>query len=375
MANNKTDLTGDLNVALVHYWLLKKRGGERVLETICKMLPQADIYTLFCNRDNIPDIFNMHKITTSFLQNFPLATRYYRNYLPLYPLAIEQFDLNGYDLVISSESGIAKGVLTNPETCHICYCHTPMRYAWNMYHFYKESLGPVKKFFFSPILHYIRMWDRLSADRVDYFIANSLNTRKRIKKYYRRESEVIYPPIDTEYFTPGSIKKDDGFYLLVSAMEPYKNIDLAIDAFRLLKKPLVVVGSGSHTISISQNDSINYIGQVTDEDLRDYYRNCKALIFPTEEDFGMVPLEAQACGKPVIAYGKGGALESVVDGKTGIFFSEQTPESLIEAVNKFEKMTFDPKVIRKNAERFSHKVFEDKFRKFVAAKYKEYNQA
>jgi glycosyltransferase involved in cell wall biosynthesis len=216
------------------------------------------------------------------------------------------------------------------------------------------------------------MWDRLSADRVDYFIANSINTQKRIKKYYRRESEVIYPPIDTKFFTPGQKKKDDGFYLVVSALEPYKNINLAIEAFKESNKPLVVVGSGSHKISISSCDSINYIGQVTDEDLRNYYRNCKALIFPTEEDFGMVPLEAQACGRPVIAYGKGGALESVVDGKTGIFFSEQTPESLIGAVNKFEEMKFDPKVIRENAERFSQKVFEDKFSKFVSAKYKEY---
>jgi len=365
----------ELNVALVHYWLLKKRGGERVLKLIAKNFPQADIFTLFYNPDNVYDTFKQHKITTSFLQKFPFASKHYKNYLPFFPLAIEQFNLNNYDLVISSESGVAKGVLTNPETCHICYCHTPMRYAWNMYHLYKRDLGPIKKFFFSPILHYIRMWDQLSANRVDYFIANSINTQKRIKKYYKRDSEVIYPPVDTKFFTPGPRKNNEDFFLVVSAMESYKNINLVIEAFRTLNKPLVVVGSGSQKVSISPGTGINYLGQISDEVLREYYRKCKALIFPTEEDFGLVPLEAQACGKPVIAYGKGGALESVIENKTGIFFKEQTPQNLIEAINKFEGMKFDPDEIRENAERFKQEVFEDKFTKFVIKKYREYTES
>ncbi|MEA2016488.1 MAG: glycosyltransferase [Actinomycetota bacterium] len=362
--------------ALIHYWLTGMRGGEKVVESICGLFPDIDIFTLVHNRDKVSELINRHKISTSFIQKFPFAKKKYQTYLPFMPVAIEQFDLSDYDIVISSESGIAKGVLTNPETCHFCYCHTPMRYLWNMYFDYlrNERVGFFKRKIIERVFNYLRVWDLATASRVDYFISNSNNVRKRILKYYRRDSEVIYPPVDVENMI-FSAKKED-YYLIVSQLVSYKRIDIAVRAFNQLKKELVIVGEGGEYKKLKKmaKPNIKFMGWQEADSLKQLYAGAKAFIFPGEEDFGITPVEAQASGTPVIGFGKGGLMETVVEGKTGLFFHRQDYRDLIDIVKDFESGSevFDPYEIKENSLGFSRERFNRDLKKFMEEKYGEY---
>jgi len=371
-------LLNNKKIALVHYWLTGMRGGEKVVQSICNLYPDMDIFTLVYDEAKIVESIKKHSINTSFIQKLPLGKKKYKIYLPFMPVAIEQFDLSGYDIVISSESGIAKGVLTKPETCHICYCHTPMRYLWNMYFEYlkNEKIGFLKGSFIKIFFNYLRLWDVASAMRVNYFISNSNNVRKRILKYYNRDSEVIYPPVDVENFKLERKKQD--YYLAVSQLVSYKRIDLAIEAFNRLKKELIIIGEGPEFRRLKKiaGANIKFLGWQSGEKLREYYANAKAFIFPGEEDFGITPVEAQASGTPVIGFGKGGLLETVIDKETGLFFYKQEIKDLIEAINSFEsnKSKFDSDKIRKNSLKFSREIFESRLEKFIEEKYIEYSK-
>lgn len=356
-----------LKVAIIHYWFVSQRGGEKVVEELCNIFPNADIFTLVLDPSDISPQLSSRKVYTSFINRLPFSKRWYKYFLPLMPISLEQFDLRGYDLVISSESGPAKGVLTSPDTLHVCYCHTPMRYVWDMYHGYMSNFGLIKKIIMAPLIHYIRIWDRLSADRVDYFVANSANVSRRIAKHYRREAEVVYPPVATDDFFISDRHED--FYLVVGQLVGYKRVDLAVKAFTRSGKRLVIIGDGEEMRNLRAiaGRNVDFLGRQPLEVLRDHYSRCKALVFPGEEDFGIVPVEAMASGRPVIAYGKGGALETVVEGKTGIFFHEQTEKALMDAVARFEGMLgqFQPEEIRAHAINFGQTRFQSEILKVI----------
>ncbi|MCC6325895.1 MAG: glycosyltransferase family 4 protein [Candidatus Brocadia sp.] len=378
-----------MRVAIVHDWLTGMRGGEKVLEIFCEIFPDADVFTLIHLRGSVSKIIEERNIQTSFLQKIPLTKRHYRSFLMLFPLAIEGFDMGAYDLVLSSSHCVAKGILTSATAVHVCYCHTPMRYVWDQYQTYfgAGQKGLISKVLMPPVAHYLRMWDVTSSERVDYFVANSYHVANRIKKYYKRLAEVIHPPVDCSLYTPQENYKEGNYYLLVSAFAPYKRIDIAIEAFERMGLPLILIGEGQEERRIRKmaKKHVQCIGWQSSESLREYYRGCKALIFPGEEDFGIVPLEAQACGKPVIAFARGGALETVhgvypsprespaaktlIDSEspTGVFFTKQTPGSLMEAVRFFEQRTnlFDPRLIRKHAENFDRSIFKEKFKQYI----------
>ncbi len=382
-----------MKVALVHDWLTGMRGGEKVLEVFCELFPDAHLYTLLHKKGSLSNTIESMDVRTSFIQKLPFIKKKYRHLLPVFPTAIERFDLQGYDLVLSSSHCVAKGVKTSVNTLHICYCHTPMRYIWDLYNLYfcKERANMITRFATSLVLDYLRKWDLASNKRVDKFMANSKYVAERIKKNYGRDSDLIYPPVDCSYFKPGV--SNENFYLMVSPLAPNKCVDLAIEAFNSIGLPLVIIGSGQEEQKLKRlaGKKIKLMGWQSDEVVREHYANCKALIFPGVEDFGIVPLEAQACGKPVIAYGKGGALETIVPldsdetsvksengqsmNATGLFFYEQTPESLVQAVARFEATQdlFNWQVIRKNAESFDRAVFKDKIRCYVEQKYGEFN--
>jgi glycosyltransferase involved in cell wall biosynthesis len=359
-----------MKVAIVHDWLTGMRGGEKVLESLCELFPQATIFTLIHIKGTLSPTIEKMDIKTSFLQNMPLVRRYYRYYLPLMPKAVESFDLSAFDLVISSSHCVAKGAKTKGR--HICYCHTPMRYIWEMYdqYFVNKRTSFFTKHIMGLLRPYLRRWDVATAGRVNYFIANSENVRARILQHYKREASVIYPPVDTELFTP--IDEEGNYYLIVSAFAPYKRVDLAIEAFNVLGLPLKVIGSGPEETRLKKmaGPNIEFLGWKSDLELKDYYARCKAFIFPTEEDFGITPLEAQAAGRPVIAYKKGGALETVIEDVTGVFFEKQTVDSLIGAIHRFNTMSFDKSKIRKQAEKFDQKTFKEKLKMFVDEKTK-----
>jgi glycosyltransferase involved in cell wall biosynthesis len=372
-------------VALVHDWLTGMRGGEKCLEILCELFPQATVYTLLYKKGSVSDIISRMKIKTSFIQKLPLSSTHYQKYLPLFPTAIEQFDLREYDLVISSSHCVAKGVITRPETCHLCYCYTPMRYAWEMYHAYfsGNNISPLVRWSVPFFMNYLRTWDEQSADRVDYFAAISENVRRRIRKHYRRDAEVIYPPVDTDYFELSAGQGE--YYLVTSALVPYKRVDLAVAAFNKLGRPLLVIGEGPEKKKLVKmaRGNIRFMGWQPRQRLKEYYRNCRALIFPGEEDFGIVPVEAQACGKPVIAFGRGGVTESVngvypgrdaVPSTTGVFSYPQTVEALIEAVNYSDSVHFEPEVIRQHALRFDQKVFRQRIKDFTEKKFEGYRK-
>lgn len=358
-----------MKVAIVHYWLVSMRGGEKVIEQLCRVFPDADLFTLVCRPERLSKTITAHKITTSFLQKFPKATSIYQSLLPLMPLAVEQFDLTGYDLVISSDTNVTKGVVTGPHTLHLCYCHTPMRYAWDMYHAYLNGsgLGRLKKLAMVLTMSYLRTWDVAASNRVDVFIANSRYVRGRIRKHYRRDAAVIYPPVDVGEFMPGGETGD--FYLVLGQIIPYKRIDVAVEAFNRSGRQLVVIGEGSEVARLKAlaKPNIRFLGHQPFDSIKDHYRRCKAFVFPGEEDFGITPLEAQASGRPVIAYGRGGVLETVRENDTGLFFAEQTPESLNEAVDRFERgdHTITPEKCVANAPSFSDEAFRERFRRFV----------
>lgn len=368
-----------MKVAVVHDWLVIYAGAEKQLEQILRLFPDADLYSVidFLRDDERGFILNK-RANTSFIQRLPFAKTKYRNYLPLMPLAIEQLDLSGYDLIISSSYAVSKGVLTDSNQLHICYCCSPMRYAWDLYHQYLNETGlnrGVKGKIAQLILHYIRMWDFIAANRVDHFIAISKYISKRIKKVYGRDSTIIYPPVYIDEFELCAKKED--FYLTASRMVPYKRVDLIAEAFsRMPDKKLVILGDGPEMgkVKARAGKNVEILGHKTFDVLKDYMQRAKAFVFAAEEDFGITPVEAQACGTPVIAFEKGGILESVIENKTGIFFKEQTVEGLIEAVNDFEKKQdkFDYNEIRKNAERFDKERFNREFKEFVDGKVKDF---
>lgn len=358
-----------MKTAIVHDWLTGMRGGEKCLEVLCELFPDAPIYTLLHNRGAMSPLIESKKIITSFIQHLPLKEKKYRSYLPLFPLAIEQFDFSEYDLVISTSHAVAKGAKVK-NGIHICYCHTPMRYVWEMYdeYFGKGKAGVFTRSAMHCVAPYLRRWDVRTADRVHYYIANSENVRKRIQEHYHREAEVIFPPVDTDLFSLS--EKNEEYFLMVSALVPYKKVELAVSVFNANKKKLFIIGKGpeERKLRAMANSNIEFLGWRSDEELQRYYSACAALIFPGEEDFGIVPLEAMACGKPVIAFGKGGALETVAEGKTGIFFYQQTEESLQQAIQLFQNTKFYPQSIRKHALQFSRPMYKQKMKAFIESK-------
>jgi glycosyltransferase involved in cell wall biosynthesis len=364
-----------LKTAIVHDWLITMGGAEKTLQSIWQLYP-SPIYTLIKDQKGLAKtFFSDKKIHTSFLQKFPCASKHYRNYLPFFPLAVEQFDLTDFEVIISSSHTVAKGIMARPHQLHICYCHTPMRYAWDLYHHYIEELKGLKKRVAPFILHYLRNWDAASVPRVDHFIANSHYISQRIKKNYNRESTVIHPPVAIDLIPFREHKEE--FYLTVSRLVPYKKIDLIVESFgHMPEKKLVVIGDGPELLKIKSKakKNIEVLGYQSDAIVRDYLSKAKAFVFAALEDFGIAPVEAQAAGTPVIAFGKGGALETVVENITGTFFFDQTPESLIEAIEKFEshRDRFEPLMIKQHAEKFSAHRFRREFKQFVDQKIQEF---
>jgi glycosyltransferase involved in cell wall biosynthesis len=348
-----------MRAAIVHYWLLNRRGGEKVLDALCRLLPDADIFTLFCDPATLSEEVRRHKITTSFLN--PLRSRH-RGLLPLMPMALETFDLRGCDLVVSSESGPAKGVITSSSTRHVCYCHTAMRYLWELYPAYRNewTASRIKRVAMTPLTNYLRIWDFASAARVDRFVANSNNVQRRIWKTYRREADVVHPPVAVESFY---WKPAEEYYLLVSELVPYKRVDAAVRVFSRNGRRLRVAGDGPEYRKLrrSAGASVEFLGRVTDEQLRELYARCRAFLMPGEEDFGMTPVEALASGKPVIALGRGGAVETVPE-FGGVLYDDCADEGLAAAVGRFEALEADirPAELQSWAERFSEKEFARK---------------
>ncbi|MGJ7581377.1 glycosyltransferase [Variovorax sp. RHLX14] len=323
-----------MKVAIVHYWLVGMRGGEKVVEILCDLYPDADIFTLVCDPSAISEKIRRHKITTSFLQKIGGA-RHYQKMLPLMPFALESFDLTSYDLIISSEAGPAKGIIPGPDALHICYCHSPMRYIWDLYPQYRAAAGPVTRALMSLTAPLLRQWDVSTSHRVDYFIANSAYVARRIERYYRRKAEVIHPPVSLTRFKP--VDNPGDYYICAGQITPYKRIDIAVEACTRMGKRLLVIGAGATpALRKIAGPTIEFIGAVDDSTMTYHFANCKALLFPGVEDFGIVPLEVMASGRPVIAYGKGGVLETVVDGITGFFFNDQTADSIADAIADFE---------------------------------------
>lgn len=354
-----------LRVVLVHDWLIHMRGGERVLEALAELYPNAVIYTLFCNPKKISPALQRMKIKTSWLQIVPGIRIFYRWLLPVLPWIIQSFKIKDVDLVISSSHCVAKGIQVPEGALHVCYCHTPMRYLWGFEEEYFRRYPFFIRFFIKWVLARLRSWDLRTNQAVDFFISNSENVKKRIRDYYQREAVVIYPPLDTQKFYPIKSKPQGDYYLVVSAFVPYKRVDIVIEAFNSLVRNLVIVGSGpleKEYRKMRQSERISFLGSVADADLRQLYAGAKALIFPTEEDFGIVPLEAQACGTPVIAYRRGGACESV---KAGIFFDSQTSEAIQEAVMNFESKTIDRTEISEAVGFFNKKQFKEKIEKLI----------
>jgi glycosyltransferase involved in cell wall biosynthesis len=358
-----------MKVAIVHYWLVGMRGGERVLEVLCDLYPEAHVYTHVYLPGAVSRSISCHLVTTTFIGHMPFAATMYKKYLPLMPMALEQLDLSGYDLVISSESGPAKGVIAHPDAVHLCYCHSPMRYIWNLYHQYRSDAGMTTRLMMPAFAHYLRSWDQLSADRVDAFVANSHNVARRIWRYYGRRAAVVYPPVDTDSFRAKSGAPRGDFYLLVGELVAYKRADLAVRAFNHLRKRLVVIGGGETLASLRQlaGPTVEILGTQPIDVLKSCYSQAKALVFPGEEDFGIVPVEAMAAGCPIIAFRKGGACETVLEGKTGAFFEEQTVESLVRAVLNFETIHFDPELIANHAATFGTARFKSEMCEVIDA--------
>ena len=368
-----------VNTAIVHDWLPVYAGAERVLEQFIHALPSSDLFSLVdFLREDQRGFLQEKEVQTSFIQRLPLARKFYRYYLPFVPFATEQFDLTPYDVIISSSYVAAKGVLTTADQLHISYIHSPIRYAWDL-HFQYVREGKLKRglkgLIARIILHYMRLYDVSTANRVDYYLANSRNVARRIWKTYRRKAEVVYPPVDTDAFSFCADKED--YYLTVARLVPYKKIDLLLTAFRSMpNKKLIVIGEGPeyHRLAAMASENVEILGYVPFEDLKQYMQHAKALLFAAEEDFGIVPVEAQACGTPVIAYGKGGARESVIPGETGLFFDEQQPKDVIDAVHAFDSayLLMSPERIRANALRFSVANFQASFQHIVRRLHQEF---
>ena len=346
-----------MNTALVHDWLTGMRGGERVLESLCEIYPEADLFTLYHRRGSVSARIEQHPITTSFVQRLPLAGTYYRHYLPLFPMAVERFDLQAYDLVISSSHCAAKAVIPSGRARHLCYCHSPMRYAWDQFDAY---FGPARvgrlasRLAYRPVLARLARWDASTATRVHRFVANSRHVAGRIRRYYNRKATIVHPPVDTVFFHPADVPLGNHF-LIVSALVPYKRIDLAIAACERTGATLRIVGDGPDRarLEAQAGPTVEFLGRLGDEGVREEYRRALAVILPGEEDFGIVPVEAQACGRPVVALGRGGVLDTVVDGENGVLFAEPDARSLAGALERVTRESFDSAAISHAAQRFS----------------------
>ena len=387
-ASVSTELS-KLRVAIVHYWFIGRAGGERIVEALAEIFPQADLFSLVADRSTLAPILQSRKLQTSFLQRVPGAKKFHRHFLFLQPLALEQFDLSDYDLVISSESGPAKGVITSSKTCHICYCHSPMRYIWDMYPEYRRSMGFLVGTLFSLTAHYVRLWDQASASRVDYFVANSRYSASRIRKYYGRESTVIHPPVEV---SAGKISAQQGeYYVAAGRLVEYKRFDLAVAACVELGRPLKIIGVGPQEKALRRmaGPTVEFLGRISDGELRENLAGCRALLFPGEEDFGIVPVEAQSFGKPVIAYASGGVLETVrgifpneveLENPTGVFFRDKSLSGLTKAILQFESMEqeFRPETIRQHSLQFDSAIFKRHISEFIASAVRDFrakNQA
>ncbi len=376
-----------MKIAIVHDWLTGMRGGEKCLEVFCKLYPSADLYSLLHIPGKVSPVIESHPIHTSFIQNLPFVESKYRYYLPLMPMAIESFDFTGYDLILSSSHCVAKSVKHGPETLHICYCHTPMRYIWDQFdqYFSRETSGFIPATVMRILRPWLQRWDARTSRRVDHFIANSSHVQKRIKKHYGQEATVIHPPVDAGLFTPDSMAKGD-YFLIVAAFAPYKRVDLAVEAFNKLGYPFIIIGEGQDADPLRKmaGPNIRFEGWLDNSAIRSHYARCRAFVFCGEEDFGITLLEAQAMGRPVIAFGRGGALETVVPDvqtwkpetgiaknktshPTGVFFYEQTPEALIKAIQHFESIEsqFNAEAIQSHAAEFDVAVYTDRIRNFI----------
>jgi glycosyltransferase involved in cell wall biosynthesis len=395
-------MLAEAKVALVHDWLTGMRGGERCIEILCDLFPKADLFTLLHLKGRVSKVIEGRTIRTSAIQGLPFAASHYRYYLPLFPWAIEQFTLDGYDLILSSSHCVAKGVKPPPQALHIAYVHTPMRYIWDMQDAYVASgrMGPASRLLLRVVAGRLRRWDIAVNARVDYFIANSLHVADRIRRHYGREATVIYPPVETARFHIA--ERTDDYYVAAGAFAPYKRIDLAIEAFNRLRRRLLIVGEGQEAGRLRRiaGPTIEFLGWRSDREVADLLSRCRALVFPGEEDFGILPVEAMACGRPVIAYGKGGVTETVIPlhgstfnvqrselqdslnleprtldlepvAPTGVFFYEQTVEALVQAIDLFERSSdrFDPETLRTYARSFDRSVFEKRITAFVTECY------
>lgn len=400
-------MLAEANVALIHDWLTGMRGGERCLEALCELLPTADIFTLLHVQGSVSKTIEQRRIRTSVIQTLPFAATRYRYYLPLFPWAIEQFKLDGYDLILSSSHCVAKGIKPPPQALHIAYLYTPMRYIWDMQDAYVASgrMGPVSRLMLPAIAGRLRRWDIAANTRVDHFIAISYYVADRVRRHYGREAIVIYPPVETARFHIAERTED--YYLAVGAFAPYKRIDLAIEAFNRLRRRLVIVGEGQEGSRLQHmaGPTIEFLGWRSDREVADLLSRCRALVFPGEEDFGILPVEAMACGRPVIAYGKGGVTETVIplersalsvqglglqntfslqpsalnlepQPPTGIFFYEQTVEALVQAVDLFERSSdrFDPEALRARALAFDRSIFEKQIVSYIGERLEEWKR-
>ena len=363
-----------MKVALVHDYLNQMGGAERVVLAFHELFPDAPLYTSIYDPKRVDPAFRKIDIRTSFMQKMPLVKKHHQPFLPFYPFAMERLDLRGYDLVLSSSSAFGKGVITRPETMHICYCHTPMRWCWNYDEYVeREQLGKLSRSILPYLITWMRVWDQTSAMRVDHFIANSPIVAQRIAKYYRRDAVVIPPPVEAGRFIFDPTLQPDDYFLIVSRFMPYKRIDLAIQACNRLQLPLVIIGTGRDESRLKEmaGPTIRFLGGLSDAEVLDYYARCRALLLPGEEDFGITPLEAQASGRPVIAYGAGGALASIIDGVTGALFHEQTVESMVEVLSSFDERLYDTQTIRNHALEFDKPRFHRRILQFIEAKMSE----
>jgi glycosyltransferase involved in cell wall biosynthesis len=355
-----------MKLAIIHDYLNQYGGAERVLEKLHELFPEAPIYTSIYDAAAMPAEYRGWDIRTSYMQRLPGVMRHHQIYLPFYPMAFEGFDLSGYDVVLSNSSAWSKGVLTSPSTLHLCYCLTPMRWVWNYREYIqRERFGKPIRMALPAVMNWLRVWDRVTADGVDHFATISRAVAARVSKYYRRESTVIYPPVDTTSFQVAD--SHDDYFLVVSRLIPYKRIDIVVEAFNGLGLPLVIIGDGRDrkVLQARARSNIHFLGMIPDADVKRYFSRCRAFIFPGEEDFGITPVEAQAAGRPVIAYAGGGALDTVIDGVTGKLFRPQTAEGLAEAIASFDENDFDSSVIRANAERFDTASFQRFLLQFV----------
>ena len=375
-ANAVTERKERFKMAFICDWLAAMRGGERCLEAMCEIYPDADIFTLVHFPGSVSEAIESHIIHTSYIQQLPGNVENFRRYLPLFPHAIKKFDLSGYDFILSFSHCVAKGVKVPQGLLHICYCHTPMRYAWHMRDAYLNTLSNPQRMLAECVLNHLKNWDAKASSRVTHFIANSKNTQNRIREAYDRDSIVIYPPVECDRFAISD--SDDGYYLVLSALVPYKRIDIAVKAFTATGQKLVIVGNGPELPRLKSMASANifFVDNADDNEVVEYLKKCRAVIFPGEEDFGIVPLEAQACGKQVIAFGKGGALETIIGldhaqatkaNATGIFFYEQTPEALRKSILLFEEIRdqFDPRKCRDNVLRFDRPIYQQSMQNYI----------